>query len=61
MGIGNNCIIEKAIIDKNACIGNNVKIINHEGLDSKEGEGYLIRDGIVVVEKGAIIPDGTII
>jgi len=61
MGIGKNCSIEGAIIDKNACIGNNVKIINQERLDSKEGDGYLIRDGIVVVEKGAIIPDGTII
>ena len=61
MGIGSNCIIEKTIIDKNACIGNNVKIINKKKLDSIEGEGYLIRDGIVVVEKGTIIPDGTVI
>jgi glucose-1-phosphate adenylyltransferase len=61
LGIGNNCIIERAIIDKNACIGNDVKIINQKELDYKEGEGYVIRDGIVVVEKGAVIPDGTII
>jgi glucose-1-phosphate adenylyltransferase len=61
LGIGNNCIIERAIIDKNACIGNDVKIINQKKLDYKEGEGYVIRDGIVVVEKGAVIPDGTII
>ncbi len=61
LGIGNNCIIERAIIDKNACIGNDVKIINQKKLDYKEGEGYVIKDGIVVVEKGAVIPDGTII
>ncbi len=61
MGIGNNCIIERTIIDKNARIGNNVKIINQKKLDSMEGKGYLIRDGIVVVEKGTIIPDGTVI
>ncbi len=61
LGIGNNCIIERAIIDKNAYIGNDVKIINQEKSDYMEGEGYLIRDGIVVVEKGAVIPDGTII
>ncbi len=61
IGIGSNCIIEKTIIDKNARIGNNVKIINQKKLDSIEGEGYLIRDGIVVVEKGTIIPDGTVI
>lgn len=61
MGIGNNCIIERAIIDKNACIGDDVRIINQKKLDDSKGEGYLIRNGIVVVEKGAIIPDGTII
>ncbi len=61
MGIGNNCIIEQAIIDKNAHIGNNVKIINRQKFDYKEGEGYLIKDGIVVVEKGAVIPDETVI
>ena len=61
LGIGNNCIIERAIIDKNACIGNDVKIINQKKLDYREGKGYVIKDGIVVVEKGAVIPDGTII
>jgi len=61
LGIGNNCIIERAIIDKNACIGNDVKIINQKKLEYLEGEGYVIKDGIVVVEKGAVIPDGTII
>ena len=61
MGIGKNCIIERAIIDKNAYIGNDVKIINQKKLDYMEGGSYLIKDGIVVVEKGAIIPDGTII
>lgn len=61
MGIGNNCIIERAIIDKNAYVGNNVKIFNQNKLDYEEGEGYVIRDGIIVVEKGAVIPDGTII
>jgi len=61
MGIGSNCIIERAIIDKNAYIGNDVKIINQKKLDDSEGEGYVIKDGIVVVEKGAVIPDGTII
>ena len=61
MGIGSNCIIERAIIDKNAYIGNNVKITNHKNSDYLEGEGYVIKDGIVVVEKGAVIPDGTVI
>ncbi len=61
LGIGNNCTIERAIIDKNTYIGNDVKIVNQKKADYMEGEGYLIKDGIVVVEKGAVIPDGTII
>lgn len=58
MGIGNNCVIEGAIVDKNAYIGNNVKIINRDKLDYMDGEGYVIRDGIVVVEKGAVLSEG---
>ncbi|MBN1482189.1 glucose-1-phosphate adenylyltransferase [candidate division KSB1 bacterium] len=61
-GIGKNTIIKKAIIDKNARIGRNVKIINKNGEyddASHEKEGWYIRDGIVVVLKNAIIPDGT--
>ncbi len=61
MGIGNNCTIERAIIDKNTYIGNDVKIINQNKSTYLEGEGYLIKDGIVVVEKGAVVPDGTVI
>ncbi|KAA3601034.1 MAG: glucose-1-phosphate adenylyltransferase [Candidatus Scalindua sp. AMX11] len=61
MGIGKNCIIERAIIDKNACIGNNVHIINQKSVDNLIGNGYWIRDGVVVIEKGAVIPDGTAI
>ncbi|RPI02429.1 MAG: glucose-1-phosphate adenylyltransferase, partial [Calditrichaeota bacterium] len=64
MGIGKNCIIKKAIIDKNARIGRDVKIINKDGLDvdaRHEEEGWYIRDGIVIILKDAVIPDGTII
>lgn len=61
MGIGNNCLIKRAIIDKNVCIGDNVKIINKNNLLNCEGENYSIHDGIVVIEKNAVIPDGTVI
>ncbi|MBN1466195.1 glucose-1-phosphate adenylyltransferase [candidate division KSB1 bacterium] len=63
-GIGKNTIINKAIIDKNARIGRNVRIINKEGAvvdGSHEAEGWCICDGIVVVLKDAIIPDNTVI
>jgi glucose-1-phosphate adenylyltransferase len=59
MGIGRNCYIENAIIDKNAHIGNNVVIRGSISLQDTETPTYVIRDGIVVVKKGAQIPDGT--
>lgn len=61
MGIGRDCEIRKAIIDKNVSIGDGVKIVNRNGADFEDGEKYSIRDGIVVVHKGAVIPAGTVI
>jgi glucose-1-phosphate adenylyltransferase len=60
-GIGEDCEISHAIIDKNARIGCNVRICNEAGVDEAEGDGWAIRDGIVVVAKNAVIPDGTVI
>lgn len=59
MGIGRNCYIENAIIDKNAHIGNNVIIRGSTSLPDTETPTYVVRDGIVVVKKGVQIPDGT--
>ena len=59
MGIGRNCQIEKAIIDKNCRVGNNVIIRGSVALENTETETYCIRDGIVVLKKGAYIPDGS--
>ena len=61
IGIGNNCRIYRAILDKNARIGNNVRIVNERGVDNEDADNYSIRDGIVVVPKNAIVPDNTII
>jgi glucose-1-phosphate adenylyltransferase len=61
LGIGRNCVIKNAIIDKNVHIGNDVQILNKNGVDYKEESQYWIRDGIVVVKKGAILEDETII
>jgi len=61
LGIGRNCHIEGAIIDKNARIGNGVRISNDGKTRNADGEGYVIRDGIVIVPKNTIIPDGTVI
>lgn len=61
LGVGNNCIIKKAIIDKNARVGNNVKIINKKRVKDFQSENYIIKDGIVVVNKNAYIKSGEII
>ena len=61
IGIGANCKIENAIIDKNARIGNNVTISPAGKPENVDHELYFIRDGIVVIPKGAIIPHGTVI
>jgi len=60
-GIGNNCHIERAIIDKEVFIGNNVVIRGHESLEDATEEKYVIRDGIIVLKKGVHIADGTVI
>ena len=63
VGIGANSTVRKAIIDKNARIGSNVMIVNKEGVEeaNREEFGFLIRNGIVVVIKNAVIPDNTVI
>jgi glucose-1-phosphate adenylyltransferase len=59
VGIGHDARIERAIIDKNARIGQRVVIRSHEGEPDQEEEYYVIRDGIAVIPKNAVIPDGT--
>jgi len=61
IGIGENSIIERAIIDKNVRIGRDVCIRPHSPADDIQTDNYSIRDGIVVIPKNGIIPDGTII
>lgn len=58
IGVGRNSRIIKAILDKNARIGENVKIGPHAPDENITGDGYMVKQGITVVEKDAIIPDG---
>jgi glucose-1-phosphate adenylyltransferase len=58
IGIGPDCHIEGCIIDKDARIGRGVRIVSADVPDV-EGDGWTLRDGIVVIEKKAAIPDGT--
>jgi glucose-1-phosphate adenylyltransferase len=61
VGIGEDAVIHKAIIDKNARVGRGVRILNEAGVQEADGAGYFIRDGIVVVPKDGTLPDGTAI
>ncbi len=61
MGVGDGTIIERAIVDKDCRIGRNVRLLNLRNLQEDEGENYVIREGIVVIPKGAVVKDGTII
>ena len=61
MGIGDRCHIRNAIIDKNACIGDDVKINVGEPLANGDYGAYVVQDGIVIVKKRAVIANGTVI
>lgn len=61
LGIGNRCYINNAIVDKNCRIGNDVRINGGSHLENTDQPLYTIKDGIVVVKKGAVIPNGFVI
>ena len=63
LGVGQGATVKRAILDKNARIGNNVSIINKDRVEEADraDDGFYIRNGIVVVVKNASISDGTII
>lgn len=61
MGIGDRCFIKNAIIDKNCRIGDDVRINGGPHLEDTETDTYVIKDGIVVIKNGAIIPHGFVI
>ena len=59
LGIGHSCIIRNAIVDLDARIGNNVQLVNKENKETEDGDNYAIRDGIIIIPKGAVIADNT--
>lgn len=59
--VGKNCIIEKAIIDEHVQIGNNVHLKNEKKLEHYDSNGIFIRDGIIIVTAGTVIPDGFVL
>jgi len=61
MGIGERCFIKNTIIDKNCRIGDDVRINGGSHLQDEETDMYCIREGIVVIKKGATVPKGFVI
>lgn len=55
--IGENCIIKKAIIDKNSFIGDNVRLINKNNVKNYDGDNFYVRDGIIIIPRGSTIHD----
>lgn len=61
LGIGERCYIKNTIIDKNCRIGNDVRINGGDHLPNSDHALYTVKDGIIVIKKGAIVPDGFVI
>jgi len=61
VGIGSDTVIQNAIVDKNARIGRGVRIINEAGVKNADGDGWFIREGIVIIPKNGCIKNGAVI
>jgi glucose-1-phosphate adenylyltransferase len=58
LGIGRNVVLDRVIVDKNARIADGVRLVNDASFDHADGEGYYIRNGIIIVPKGAEVKAG---
>jgi glucose-1-phosphate adenylyltransferase len=61
IGIGKDSVIESAIIDKNARIGTNVHIRKNDNREETENEQWVAREGLIIIPKGAVVPNNTVI
>jgi len=59
LGVGRDVVLDRVIVDKNARIGDGARLVNDGGLNHADGDGYYIRDGIIVVPKDGVIRPGT--
>ncbi|MEQ1869799.1 MAG: glucose-1-phosphate adenylyltransferase [Vicinamibacterales bacterium] len=61
MGIGKDVVLDRVIVDKNARVGDGARLVNAAGVQHADGDGYYIRDGIIVVPKDGVIKPGTVV
>ena len=61
LGLGRDVVLDKVIVDKNARIGDGASLTNAAGVQDADGDGYYIRNGIIVVPKDGVIKSGTVV
>ncbi|CAN5686551.1 hypothetical protein BH18ACI5_BH18ACI5_19630 [soil metagenome] len=61
LGIGRDVVLDRVIMDKNARIGDGARLTNAAGVDHADGDGYYIRNGIIIVAKGGVVKAGTVV
>jgi len=59
LGIGRDVVLDRVIVDKNARIGDGAQLVNAGGIKEADGDGYYIRDGVIIVPKDGVIKPGT--
>jgi glucose-1-phosphate adenylyltransferase len=61
LGIGRNVVLDKVIVDKNARVGDGARLVNEKGVDHLDGDGFHIRNGVIIVPKDGVIKPGTLV
>jgi glucose-1-phosphate adenylyltransferase len=61
LGIGRDVVLDRVILDKNARIGDGARLVNEAGVEQADGESYCIRGGIIIIPKGGVVKEGTIV
>jgi glucose-1-phosphate adenylyltransferase len=61
LGVGRDVVLDRVIVDKNARIGAGSRLVNERGVQDLDGDGYFIRNGIIIVPKNGVVKPGTIV
>jgi glucose-1-phosphate adenylyltransferase len=61
LGIGRGAVLDRVIVDKNARVGEGVRLVNERDIQDVDGDGYYIRSGIIIVPKGGVVKAGTVV
>jgi glucose-1-phosphate adenylyltransferase len=61
LGVGDDAVLERVILDKNCRVGRGAQLVNRRGVPADEGPNHVIRDGVIIIPNGAVVPDGTVI